>query len=161
MNRYTFTRLNLLLGVFTMVMFMACTPEPESIDFGTDVCVYCKMMISDTRYGGELVTKTAKVYKYDSVECLAAWYLTHRTSHDKIHSLWVVDFSHPKKLHMAKKAVYLNSVDLASPMGLNLSAFSSRTDAEKIKQRYPGSLLDWDDIQNVVTEHWLDNKESL
>jgi copper chaperone NosL len=117
------------------------------------------MMISDTRYGGELVTQKGKIYKYDSVECLAAWCLTEETKSNEIHSLWVVDFDHPEKLINANQSIYLRSKDLHSPMGLNLSAFSDRTTAEKVERLYIGSLHNWDDIKNVVKDNWLGEKK--
>ena len=142
------------IGLF-LVNFIGCTPEPEPIRFGSDLCVYCKMMISDTRFGGELVTTKSKIYKYDSVECLSAWCLTEITKPEDIHSLWVVDFDHPEKLINARQSIYLRSKDLRSPMGLNLSAFSDRTTAEKVERLYIGALIDWDDVQNVVKDNWL------
>lgn len=132
-----------------------CAPEPEPIRFGSDLCVYCKMMISDTRYGGELVTKKGKVYKYDSVECLAASYLKKEINREDVHSLWTVDFSQPETLIDAQQAVYLQSKDLHSPMGLNLSAFIDRRTAKDVERLYIGSLLDWDGIQEVVKQKWL------
>jgi copper chaperone NosL len=143
-----------LLGIM-IVILNACTPKSEPIRFGNDLCNYCKMMISDTRYGGELVTRKGKIYKFDSVECLSGWCLTEKTKPDDIYSLWVVDFDHPENLINANQAIYLQSKDLRSPMGLNLTAFSDSSMANKVEQLYIGSLLDWDDVQQEVKNQWL------
>ena len=151
--------LPLLIIPAILVVLYGCSPEPEPIRFGSDLCVYCKMMISDTRYGGEMVTIKGKVYKYDSIECLAASYLKGEINQAEIHSLWTVDFAQPEKLIDAKQALYLQSKDLHSPMGLNLSAFAEQATAEKVERLYIGSLLGWDEVQKVVQQKWLD-KES-
>jgi copper chaperone NosL len=158
-KKLVFKRHSIALLAILIVILNACTPEPEPIRFGSDLCVYCKMMISDTRYGGELVTAKGKIYKYDSAECLAAWTLTEKLKPGAIHSLWVVDFNHPEKLIDANQAIYLQSKDLRSPMGLNLSAFSERNTAQKVEQLYIGSLLDWDDVQSLVKNQWLSGRK--
>lgn len=143
-----------LLGIIIVVL-NACTPKPEPIRFGYDLCMYCKMMISDRRYGGELVTRKGKIYKFDSAECLSGWCLTETTKPDDIYSLWVVEFDHPEILINAYQAVYLQSKDLRSPMGLNFTAFSDSSMAKKVEQLYIGSLLDWVEVQKEVKNQWL------
>ena len=144
----------LLLSLLSLLM-ITCTPEPEPIIFGSDMCVYCKMMIADTRYGGELVTQKGKTYKYDSVECLAASYLEQHIPLDDVHSLWVIDFNRPEFLINAENALYLKSKDLHSPMGLNLSAFSEESTVEKVAQLFMGVRLNWQQVQNEVNKKWL------
>ncbi|GIV33370.1 MAG: hypothetical protein KatS3mg031_0905 [Chitinophagales bacterium] len=114
-----------LIGCFPLLSIMACSPQPEPIDFGRDVCQHCKMLISDERYGAELVTKKGKVYKFDSVECLL-WHLEENPDlQEKTHLLLVVDFHSPGKLVPALDATYLRAKHLPSPMGMFITAFSS------------------------------------
>src|SRR5690606_41785263 len=47
----------------------------RSIVIGEDLCVFCEMLISDPRYPAQLVTKTGKAYKFDSIECMIAFVL--------------------------------------------------------------------------------------
>lgn len=143
---------------FLMLHSISCTPEPEPIRFGEDLCAYCKMMISDKRFGAELVTHKGKLQKFDSAECLAAWHLGGQTPQEDIHSLWVVDFSRPEQLIDATQAVYLQSKDLHSPMSLNISAFSDRATADKVQRLYIGELIDWNTVRNIVNENWLQEK---
>src|SRR5690606_30570495 len=56
-----------------LLLFTACKPEAQAIDYGFDSCTHCKMTIADNRYGAELVTQKGKVYKFDAVECLTAY----------------------------------------------------------------------------------------
>ena len=47
-----------------------------------DTCAYCRMTISDERFGGQFVTSKGKVHVFDSIECLAAFYLANGTMTD-------------------------------------------------------------------------------
>ncbi len=152
-------------GSFTLYIFLiffifSCekTKAPVPIEYGIDKCDYCQMKIMDDRYGSELVTSTGKVYKFDSVECLAGFYLKNKEK-IKIHSLWVTDFQE-KKLIPAERALYLHSKDLPSPMGMNLSAFKTKEELDKVKVKYGGKILKWEDVLKLVKEKWLNNKHN-
>ena len=132
-----------------------CTPGPEPINFGHDQCIRCKMIISDLRYGSELVTTKAKVYKFDSVECLASYLHENNIVNEDIHSLWVIDFIAPQNLIDAKTAAYLHSAQLASPMGLNLTALASVSSAEELSRKYPGTIIEWQNVESMVNQTWL------
>ncbi len=138
-----------------VVVLVGCAPSPEPIDYGVDTCIYCKMLITERQYGAVLVTQKGKVYKYDSVECMAAAYLQQHLPHEEIHSLWTVRFDEPGTLIRATDAVFLHSPNLRSPMGLNVSAYSTRAFAEQTQARYGGDLIDWKNVLHLVEGEWL------
>ncbi|MBK7105444.1 MAG: hypothetical protein IPH62_09185 [Ignavibacteriae bacterium] len=39
-------------------------------------------------------------------------------------------------------------------MGLNLTAFSSQTDLNKIKNQYQGKKINWDELIEYVNHEW-------
>ncbi|ACO03413.1 MAG TPA: hypothetical protein DEP48_00320 [Persephonella sp.] len=149
-----------ILSIFFIIFTLSCekVKAPVPIDYGVDKCDYCQMKIMDDRYGAELVTSTGKVYKFDSVECLAGFYLKNK-DRLKIHSLWVTDFQ-KKNLIPAQKAFYLHSKDLPSPMGMNLSAFASEDELKIVKEKYGGEILKWEDVLTLVKEKWLNKKHN-
>ena len=57
----------MMLLVFSVFMFSGCSLEPKPIEYGEDQCDACKMRISDSRFGAELVTTKGKIYKYDAM----------------------------------------------------------------------------------------------
>ena len=132
------------LWVFLMVSAWAlasCGKKgPEPIALGKDNCANCGMIISDAKFGAELITGKGKLYTFDSVECLAG-YLNKKGKGTEVGSLWVVDFNRPPALIDATKASYLVSDGLKSPMGLNLCAFGEREAATGMGVRYPGTVL--------------------
>lgn len=142
-------------ALIIVAVLVGCAPSPEPIDYGGDTCVYCKMLITERQYGAVLVTKKAKVYKYDSVECMAAVYLQRHILHEEIHSLWTASFDEPGTLIRATDAVFLHSSNLRSPMGLNVSAYSGRAFAEQMQARYGGDLIDWKNVLYLVEVEWL------
>ena len=141
---------------FILALFGGCTPEPEPIFYGEDQCIYCKMIISERGYGAELVTQKGKVYKFDTIECLTAYILQQQAEPERIHSMWAVNFNGTDRLLDVTKSIFLHSDRLHSPMGLNLSAFSTREDAEGMRQKYGGQLLSWQEVQELVKEKWID-----
>ncbi|MDQ7056224.1 MAG: nitrous oxide reductase accessory protein NosL [Persephonella sp.] len=148
----------LLLVAPALFLFVSCEREfkPVPIKYGQDECEYCHMKITDPRYGSELLLKTGKVYKFDSIECLAAHYMEHKDK-SKIHSLWVPDFL-TKRFIPAEKAYYLHTKNLPSPMGMNLSAFSNTEELNRVKKQYGGEVLNWEQVLNLVKKEWIEKK---
>lgn len=135
------------------LLLIACTPEPEPIRFGEEQGAFCKMTIADARFAAELVTRTSKVYKFDSIECLAGYYLAHPELHDQVHSLWVAGFQAPETWHAVDEAFFLRSPTLRSPMGANLTAFAPPMTPEAALNAFGGEILTWDDVLAYVAAH--------
>ena len=130
----------LLLGL----AFTSCTPEPQPIQYGFDGCEHCKMTISDARYGTEMVTKKGKVYKFDSIECMAS-FLNEQEEKDAVAHLLVTNFEEPEKLIAVESAVILQSESLPSPMGMFLTAFARQEAAQQYLSEKGGALLSWEE----------------
>lgn len=128
----------------------ACQPEPRAIVYGQDIGDYCRMTIMDEGYGAELVTRTGKTYVFDSIECLASFYLEEQVPHEEVHSMWVTDFQDPPTLIPVEEAFYLHSRDLPSPMGMNLTAFSDAIRRDAVTNSFYGELLDWQGVLDLV-----------
>ncbi|MEJ5304933.1 MAG: nitrous oxide reductase accessory protein NosL [Ignavibacteria bacterium] len=130
--------------IFTLSL-ISCSPKPEPINYGQDVCDLCKMNITDNKFAAELVTKKGKVYKFDSIECLFN-FKNLEIEGVEIHSEWVNDFSNPGQLINLKEAYFLQSDVFRSPMGLNVLSFSSKEEREKIINQYGGKVLTYDEV---------------
>ena len=145
--------------IFSVTLLISCSKEPQPLIYNEDNCSYCKMIVSDQRYGAEVITAKGKNYKFDSIECMAAFVLS-EASTIEIHSLWTIDFNNPGKFVDAEKAFYLHSELLKSPMGLNFSSFSSWETAQNVKNVYPGSVMQWAEVKDNVKDQWLDDKSN-
>jgi len=136
-----------------LMLSSACSqPKPGNIHYGVDACSHCQMIISDSRFASELITSKGKVYKFDSVECLAG-YLKDNPESQKNAKLWVSDLITHDKWIPAGKAVYLHSQTIKSPMGMGFSAYETQTAADSMQTQYGGDVMNWDMVLNWTDRH--------
>ena len=92
-------------------------------------CVHCNMNIQDDlhRVLAEIDNKTIH---FDAIECLINYLKTN--DEDEFSLLQVSDYETGQLIDV-KKATYLKSKAIPSPMGANLSAFKRETTAMQIK----------------------------
>lgn len=141
----------LLLLLLPALPLWGCGPrEPVPIQVGEASCSHCLMTVADERYATELITKKGKVHFFDSVECLAAFYL--EQDPDDVASLWVTDFHTQARLIPVEEAFFLRSKDLRSPMGMNLTAFGDGIEPEAVLNSFIGEILDWAQVLALVEE---------
>jgi copper chaperone NosL len=146
------TLLNISLAATGSLLLFGCTPEAQPIAYGTDNCHHCKMTITDSRYGSELVTKKGKVFKFDSVECMAV-HLNKDAKAEDVHMVLVTDYTKPNTLIDASQAVFLQSENLPSPMGMYLTAFSGDETAIEFQNEKGGALLNWTETKLLCNSH--------
>lgn len=127
-----------------ILLVFGCKPKSEEINYHYDECAYCKMKISDSHFGAELVTSKSKVYKFDSAECLFNFY--HTSDQRDFAIQLVTDYMKPGHLIDATKAYYLVSENLPSPMGGNLSAFENSSEVHKTVESKSGRVYDYNEI---------------
>ena len=136
------------------LLLAGCSEGPRAIAYGRDACDYCRMTISDRRYGAELVSTKGKVHEFDSIECLAAYYLQSRGS-SAARSLWVTDFDRPGTFVAATEARYLRVSGPGSPMGKGLTAFAPGADTAALRRTHGGDVLRWADVLALVEREGL------
>lgn len=157
MNRLLLKLLNIsLLKISVMALLslflISCSPKPEPINYGQDVCDLCKMNITDNKFAAELVTAKGKVYKFDSIECLFQFKNFELDENEKIHSEWVNDFSNPGELIDLSKAYFLLNEHFRSPMGLNVLSFSTQDGLRNIKNEHGGKELTYNEVMKLALE---------
>lgn len=147
---------NLFAKIFFVIVvsfaIAACQSNPEPIAYGEDSCDNCKMTISDPKYGSELISDKGKIFKFDSIECLAAYSMI--INPETIASMWVTDFSNKENFVNTNDAHFLKSENLRSPMGLNLSAYKNQESLAKVKNEFGGVTISWKELLNYVKSEW-------
>ena len=130
-----------------LLLFAACSTEPQDIDYGAENCHFCTMTISDDRFASELVLKTGKAQKYCSIECMVrdANRSESFTAED-VDNYYVIDMTKPKVLIPVADVTFLVSEKIQSPMGANLAAFKEKSNAQKLKEEWDGVLFGWDEL---------------
>ncbi|MBT8380340.1 MAG: nitrous oxide reductase accessory protein NosL [Ignavibacteria bacterium] len=141
-----------LFLVLTIILFVSCGSEPEPINYGHDECEYCRMLITDNKYGAELITKKGKIYKYDSIECLINYSLVENLLGDNEVTMLVDDFSNPGNFTDARTSSYLHNDNFRSPMGLNVMAFSTEEQRSNFAKENAGSKLSWIEVIELTKQ---------
>lgn len=132
-------------------LFMSsCSAKTEPFNYGKDECSFCKMGIIDTKFGGEIVTKKTKVYKFDDVICMIRFIKAGTVKEDETAKKVVINFEKQNDFIDVNKSVFWISPELKSPMGSNAAAFSSKQAAEKTKAGKDGSFLTWEELYKDI-----------
>lgn len=134
------------LSAVALVLSMGCTPaKPEAIVYDADGCAYCRMQISDPRFGAALVTVKGRTVKFDSIECLVSYYKQAANAHD-VASVWVSDFRHPGTLIDATTARFVDIGPGRAPMGRGWAAVATPSDAAAIGVKDTSAIKRWGDL---------------
>ena len=144
-TRYSVRTAVAVVGACLMINLSSCSTSPTPIKPGTDNCSFCKMTISDARYGAEIVTRKGKVYKFDDAHCVLS-YLKNDIRSEDVANTYFVDFDGQHELIDAKTAFFFKSDELNTPMGGNIAAFSKKEALQKLMQQYKGAEVTWDEV---------------
>lgn len=142
-----------LLVLFLLLLILSgCKAGSEPINYGHDECDFCRMLITDNRYGAELVTDKGKIFKFDEVGCLIEYAIVKNFLGDANQQFLVTDFSKPETLINATKAFFVENENFRSPMGSNVMAFDSEVSRQKFTAESGGNLLNWLDVIELVKQ---------
>ena len=139
------------------IITISCSPKTEPFNYGKDNCYFCKMGIVDPKYGGEVITKKSKVYKFDDLICMVRFLQSGTLKEKEIAKKVIINFDHGSSVGEkendfldVKKATFWVSPELRSPMGSNAAAFASQQAAEKARAGKEGHLMNWDEIYKKI-----------
>lgn len=147
--------MNLPIRNFLFILCLAiaaCSSEPEPIDFGKDMCTWCKMTIMDPKFGTELVTDKGRVYKFDDINCLVEYMVENKLSPQEKHSVYVLDYSDPGILIEAKTANYIYSEELRTPMASRVAAFGIGRLQQAHRDQLKAEEINWDQVWKKFSE---------
>jgi copper chaperone NosL len=135
-----------LPALIVSFLVASCNPKTEPFNYGKDNCYFCKMGIVDAKFGGEVVTKKSKVYKFDDIICMVRFLKSGTIKEGEIAERVVINFEKENDFLDVDNATFWINPELRSPMGSNAAAFSSKQAAEKTKAGKEGELLSWNDL---------------
>ncbi len=140
MKQY-FVLLGILFSIFGRVQ------AQEKIAFGTTTCQLCNMVIKDNRFAAQAENQNNQALYFDAIECL----LDYKQANNKtdLKSMYVSDYANPGSLISARSAFYLKGDGIQSPMGANLSAFSSKEEAENFKTSEKDTVYTWQQLNEA------------
>lgn len=142
--RRALVRLVQLSTVLLVVSACQRGDGPRPLVVGEDSCDFCKMAISDTRYGGEVRTSTGRIVTFDAVECLAG-YIAAAGDSARLDGVWVADFNGGGMIPAAE-ARYVRGGTLHSPMGRQITSFAPSASTADLVARYGGEVTTWQQV---------------
>ena len=117
---------------------------------GKDVCYDCKMTIMDEKFGGEIISKKGKIYKFDDAHCVAHFLKGSTVRTADIAQTVFIDYENKGTFLNVKSLYFVVSPQLKSPMNSNAAAFSNKTIAVKIAAQNSGEIKSWDELLKIL-----------
>jgi copper chaperone NosL len=134
-------------SAFIMVTLLtSCSTDPVPLQLGKDNCDFCKMTVSDARFGAEIITGKGKVYRFDDIHCVTSFLKSNMPDPKEVKEIYLTNFTGAHELRKASEMFLLKSDALRTPMGGNIAAFNSRDSLNKVMETYNGDTVNWDDV---------------
>jgi copper chaperone NosL len=105
------------------------------------------MTIIDKKFATECISSKGKIYKFDDIHCMIEFLKIGGIWNNEVAGVYLADFKGDDSWIKSENAFLLKSESLRSPMGGNMGAFNSKTEAEKSKTEFNGEILLWSDIK--------------
>ncbi|GAB4315894.1 MAG: hypothetical protein Kow0074_03700 [Candidatus Zixiibacteriota bacterium] len=154
MRNHQRKRMCTALGLAGLILTACGSPAPQPIVYGEDACHYCNMTIMERGFACELVTTKGKVYKFDAIECLAAYRESGAIDDSDVHSQWVSDYNNAGTLLNVDSATFIYSDDIRSPMAGGLCAVNDQDVAVRVRDVFKGRIVTWEEVRRIVADKW-------
>ncbi len=143
-----FRRLKIDKALFLILSFFifSCSKgNAVPIKLNVDNCDFCKMSISDGKYGAEAITKKGRIYKFDDIMCMMNY--CKADAETKMKAFYVLDYTQNNVLIPAETAFFLKGVDIHTPMRGNIAAFSKENKVKEFGIKLNAKPITWKAIQ--------------
>ena len=97
----------------------------------------------DAKFGGEIITKKGRVYKFDDAHCLANFIKSNTVKKEEISQTAFINYEKPNTFLNAESAFFVVSPQLKSPMNSNAAAFANEQAAQKNAEATNGVVENW------------------
>jgi copper chaperone NosL len=128
-----------------LLFLTSCASKPEPIAYGKDICYNCKMGMSDTKFGAEVITKKGKIYKFDDLHCMIGFLKSGIVIEKDLREKVVINYEKQNDFLDIKTAWFVINPALKSPMGSNAAGFATKQTAQE-----HGQAISWDELYNQI-----------
>lgn len=134
-------------SLFLLIFAAGCSSGPQPIVLGKDKCNYCKMPISDQRFGAEIISDKGKIFKFDDTHCIIGFLKEEKLKKEEAEKIYFTNFYEPHQLLQLSDVNFYQSPALKSPMNGNIAALNHSDSVESILKNYLGNEISWEDMQ--------------
>ncbi len=139
-----------VLAYGSLLSLASCSQKPEPFQYGKDECYYCKMGVIDPHFGGEVITKKGKVFKFDDLACMIRYLKSGLLTDKEISRRLTVNYSRQNDFIDADKAIYLVSPAFQTPMNGHTASFVTLGEAQKVQVEKLGNIVNWNELFDTV-----------
>lgn len=149
-----------VLAPLALVATFMCSPPPAAafLDQGRPACDYCRMILGEAAFGGEVRLRSGAVRIYDAIECMAAAVLTDSLPQRDIRAILVIDHDAPHAKLAVGRATLVHCTSIESPMGQGFLAVRDAARARATCTTPAGTVLDWRGVLARVNQAWFGGK---
>lgn len=110
-----------LAGIFLLLSLNSCSQNAEPIKYGKDNCSYCNMTIMKKNYGGEIMSKKGKAFKFDDVGCLREFLVEGKIKRDDVGKIYLNEIEQGELIDSDKLTLIKNET-FRTPMASHIVA---------------------------------------
>ena len=137
--------MKILSYFFFFTLLISCgKKEAEPIKLNSDGCEFCKMKISDGKFGAEIITAKGRIYKFDDMHCMINYHKENNTT--QIQSFFIHDYNQDNTLIAAESAYYVKGGEINSPMRGNIIAVQTVEEATQMAEKFKANPIAWSEI---------------
>ena len=135
-----------LVTSLLLFVFLSCNTKPEPFTVGKDECYVCKMGMADLKFGGEIITRKGKLYKFDDAGCLISYLKSGALADQEIGQTLIMNYEKPNEFLPAEHVHFLVSEEIKSPMNSHIAGFATAEAVQQKQKETPGTLFNWNEI---------------
>lgn len=144
MPKGTLTSSKSFAAVLALALVLpACQSGPQPFAIAKDGCHFCKMTIMTAQFGGEVITKKGKVFKFDDLHCIQEFLKGGEVPQSQIKDILTTDYVNKDQFVPVQKAFFVQGSSLRSPMGSNTAGFATKEDAAAAAAQSGGKTIEW------------------
>lgn len=136
--------------VLLAILLSSCQAKPAAFVLGKDLCSDCRMTIMDARFGGELITKKGKIYKFDDPHCLTHFIKSGSIRESDISQTVFVSYRHPDTFLNSETVHFVVGDSFKSPMNSNAAAFQDLKEAEDAAVAARANIKSWKELYHSL-----------
>ena len=146
-NKLNLGTAKVVVSLLLIIFAAGCNSGPQPIVLGKDKCSYCKMPISDQRFGAEIVSDKGKIFKFDDSHCVIGFLKEEKIKKEEAENIYFTNFYEPNQLLELSEVIFYQSPALKSPMNGNIAALNHKDSVESILKKFLGNEISWEDMQ--------------
>jgi copper chaperone NosL len=138
------------VAAMVVITTTACHTRPQQFAYGKDICDDCHMTVMEAKFGGELITRKGKLYKFDDAHCLSHFIRSGIVKEADIAQTVFINYENDRDFLDVRSAFFVVSPQLKSPMNSNAASFSTKQAAEAKALATGGIVTDWNNLLKTL-----------